>query len=98
LADRHPEWFPPVPEKLGTPGPKEIVGGQGGMMRFTPFAGDKAKIVSACKACYDEGVILFYCGHGPFHVRMLPPLGVMNEEDWPRVFECVERGLAKAAG
>jgi len=98
MANRHPDWFPPVPEKLGTPGSKDIVGGQGGMMRFSPFGGDKAKIVAACKACYDEGVILFYCGHGPYHIRMLPPLGVMNEADWPRVFECVERGLAKAAG
>jgi hypothetical protein len=28
---------------------------------------------------------------------MLPPLGVFNEQDWPRVFECVERGLARTA-
>jgi hypothetical protein len=28
---------------------------------------------------------------------MLPPLGVFREQDWPAVFECIERGLAKAA-
>ena len=97
MAERHPDWFPPVPEELGAPGVPDIVGGVGGMMRFTPFGGDKDKVAKACRACYDEGVVVFYCGHGPYHIRMLPPLGVMREEDWPRVFECVERGLAQVA-
>ncbi len=92
LAAKHPEWFPrsdAIPE---------VTGGLGGMMRFTPFGGNKEKITKACHACFDEGVILFYCGHGPYHLRMLPPLGVMREQDWPDVFACLERGLAKAAG
>lgn len=89
LIAKHPEWFPPVPA-VG-----DLVGGMGGMMRFTPFGGDKAKIMAAAKACFEEGVILFYCGHGPYHVRMLPPLPVMHESDWPRVFACIERGMAK---
>ena len=74
-----------------------LVGGLGGMMRFTPFGGKKDRINKACKTCFEEGVVLFYAGHGPYHLRMLPPLGVMREEDWPKVFECVERGLARAA-
>jgi 4-aminobutyrate aminotransferase-like enzyme len=77
LAAKHPEWFPKVPEL------DDIVGGIGGMMRFTPFGGKKDKINKACKACFDEGVVLFYAGHGPYHVRMLPPLGVFQEKDWP---------------
>ncbi|MEL7472766.1 MAG: aminotransferase class III-fold pyridoxal phosphate-dependent enzyme [Planctomycetota bacterium] len=97
LAAKHPDWFPKVESGVMQQGVTDICGGIGGMMRFTPFGGDKAKIVKACRACYDEHVVLFYCGHGPFHMRMLPPLGVMNLEDWPRVFECVERGLAAAA-
>ncbi len=92
LAAKHPEWFPKAA------GVTEIVGGVGGMMRFTPFGGNKEKVQKACKTCFDEGVIVFYCGHGPYHVRMLPPLGVMKEQDWPKVFESVERGLAQAAG
>jgi 4-aminobutyrate aminotransferase-like enzyme len=92
LAARHPEWFPNVP------GLDDIAGGLGGMMRFTPFGGKKDKVNKACKACFDEGVVLFYAGHGPYHIRMLPPLGVFQEKDWPVVFECIERGLAKAAG
>ena len=34
-------------------------------------------------------------GMCPFHVRMLPPLGVMPESQWPAVFEIVERAMAK---
>lgn len=88
LVRKHPNWFPAVP---GVP---DLVGGTGGMMRFTPFGGVKDRIMKTCRACFDAGVVVFYCGHGPFHVRMLPPLGVMREEDWPRVFECVEAGLS----
>lgn len=96
LVAKHPDWFPPV-AALGSS--KEAhAGGVGGLMRFTPFGGSKDKINAACKACFDEGVILFSCGHGPYHLRLLPPLGVMKEQDWPRVFEVIERGLAKAAG
>lgn len=98
LAARRPEWFPEVTQVHGKPGVCDIVGGTGGMMRMTPFGGEKAKVTKACRTCFEEGVILFYCGHGPFHLRMLPPLGVMKLDDWPRVFERVERGLAKAAG
>ncbi len=91
LAAKHPAWFP----KNDTV--TDIVGGSGGMMRFTPFAGVKDKITKACKHLYDEHVIAFYCGHGPYHLRMLPPLAVFEEKDWPRVFACVEKGLAKTA-
>jgi 4-aminobutyrate aminotransferase-like enzyme len=92
LKAKHPEWFPAVP------GIKDLVDGIGGMMRFTPFGGNKDKIVAATRTCFDEGVILFYCGHGPYHMRVLPPLGVMKLEDWPDVFAHIERGLAKVAG
>ncbi len=92
LAARRPEWFPKVPEIA------DVSGGVGGMMRMTPLGGKKDKIQAACKAIFEAGVILFYCGHGPYHLRVLPPLGVMNESDWPRVFACIEQGLAKVAG
>ncbi|MBX3363269.1 MAG: aminotransferase class III-fold pyridoxal phosphate-dependent enzyme [Phycisphaeraceae bacterium] len=91
LAARHPDWFP---KPAGAP---DIVGGAGGMMRFTPFGGDKTLIPKACKHVFEEGAVIFYCGHGPYHLRMLPPLPVFDEADWPRVFQCIERGLAKTA-
>jgi 4-aminobutyrate aminotransferase-like enzyme len=93
LAARHPDWFPKVTDALGYE--HDIVGGTGGMMKFTPYAGSKDKIAKAAKAIFEEGVILFSCGHGPYHVRMLPPLPVFNLADWPRVFACIERGMAK---
>lgn len=93
LAARHPDWFPAVPSLGG--GGDALAGGMGGMMRFTPFGGAKDKITKASKAIFEEGAIVFYCGHGPYHVRMLPPLPVMKMEDWPRVFACIERGMAK---
>lgn len=92
LKAKHPGWFPDVP---GVP---STAGGYGGMLRFTPFGGDKDKAGKLCKVLFDEGVVAFYCGHGPFHVRMLPALGVFKLEDWPRVFEVVERSMAKVAG
>ena len=94
LAQKHPEWFSKN-TKWGEV--DDIVGGTGGMMKFTPFAGDKDKVNKACRHLFDAGVIAFYCGHGPYHIRMLPPLPVMKEEDWPRVFACIEKGLASAA-
>lgn len=100
LMAKHPAWFPAA-ETVGLAGSgmkiagEQLVGGMGGMMRFTPFGGSKDKVMKACKLCLEEGVVLFYCGHGPYHVRMLPPLPAMRVEDWPRVFACVERGLAR---
>ncbi|MEO0325707.1 MAG: aminotransferase class III-fold pyridoxal phosphate-dependent enzyme [Myxococcota bacterium] len=92
LRSRHPEWFP---ETEYAP---ELIGGVGGMMRLTPFGGKKEPIVAAAKAIYDEGAVTFWCGHGPFHLRMLPPLPAMELEDWGPAFEVLERGLARAAG
>ncbi|RMH27442.1 MAG: aminotransferase class III-fold pyridoxal phosphate-dependent enzyme [Planctomycetota bacterium] len=92
LKEKHPEWFPPAP------GVVDVVAGRGGMMRFTPFGGEKDKIVALCRTLFDEGVITFFCGHGPHHVRMLPPLGVLREQEWGPVFEIVQRALARCAG
>jgi 4-aminobutyrate aminotransferase-like enzyme len=97
LIARHPAWFPAVGAGTLADAPRDLYGGWGGMMRFTPFGGAKDRITRALKACLEEGVILFSCGHGPYHIRLLPPLGVMKLDDWPRVFECVERGLARVA-
>jgi 4-aminobutyrate aminotransferase-like enzyme len=91
LIEKHPDWFPDAP------GTNDLIGGVGGMMKFTPFGGDKSKVGKVCRYAYEEGVICFYCGHGPFHVRMLPPMPVMKMEDWPRVFECIERAMARVA-
>lgn len=91
IAARHPEWFPTGRDYA------DIVGGSGGMMKFTPFAGKKDAITKLCKHLFDAGVIAFYCGHGPYHIRMLPPLAVLNESEWPRIMKCIEQGLSSCA-
>jgi acetylornithine aminotransferase len=96
LVARHPDWFPITPSVGSTR--DALVSGIGGMMRLTPFGGDKDKVSKATRAIFDEGVVLLSCGHGPYHVRMLPPLPAMRPEFWPRIFECIEKGLAKVAG
>lgn len=91
LARKRPEWFP-ADDRV-----PDIVGGLGGMMRLTPFGGDKDKVFKLLKVMFEEGVVALYCGHGPHHVRLLPPLGVMPEAQWARVFELIEKALARTA-
>lgn len=91
LAEKHPEWFPAVH------GVDDPAGGVGAMMRFTPFGGDKDALLKLCKQFFADGLIAFYCGHGPFHVRFLPPLGVMEESTWGDVFEIVEKSMGEVA-
>lgn len=91
LEAKHPEWFPHSHLVHDT------AAGYGGMMRFTPFGGRKDPILKLCRTLFDEGIIAFYTGHGPYHIRFLPPLGVLEESHWPRIFEIVERALAATA-
>ncbi len=91
LAKEHPAW---VPESTQV---TSFADGFGGMMRFTPFGGEKSKILALCKALYAEGVIAFYCGHDPYHVRFLPPLGVMELQTWDEVFAIVEKAMTTVA-
>jgi hypothetical protein len=67
------------------------------MMRFTPFGGKKDPVYKLCNVLFEEGVIAFYAGHGPWHVRMLPPLGVLEESVWGTCFEIIERAMGKCA-
>lgn len=97
LVEVHKNWFPPIPGPTGLTRSNGFAGGVGGMMRLTPFAGDKPMIMKALNDLFAEGVIAFYCGHGPYHIRFLPPVGVMQPEQFKDVFEIVERALAKTA-
>lgn len=96
FVELHPEWFPPIPHPHNlTRTATGFFGGVGGMMRFTPFGGDKKRVIDACHILFEEGIIAFYCGHGPYHIRFLPPVGVMQPEHFDPVIEIVEKALAR---
>jgi len=94
LIAAHPEWFPPLGGGAEPPSP---FGGVGGMMRFTPFGGEKAKVLAALDCMFQDGVIAFYCGRGPYHVRFLPAVGVTEPAHFDEVFAIVEGALARTA-
>ncbi len=93
FVKRHPEWFPPVRNSLGGR-MTHLVAGTGGMMRLTPFGGDKDRIMKLLHRLFADGVIAFYCGHDPYHLRLLPPVGVMRPEHFGPVFDIFEKSFA----
>ena len=91
---KHPEWFPPVVNSLGRAS-RTFVGGSGGMMRLTPFGGNKEKIGRLLNNLFEDGVIAFSAGHGPYHLRFLPAVGVMKPEQFTSVFAIMEKSFAR---
>lgn len=67
--------------------------GIGGMIAFVPFGGKMEQVKSVLMRLFDLGVVAFYCGHGPYLVRLLPPLGAMKETDIDGVVEIIEKAL-----
>ena len=63
------------------------------MMRLTPYGGDGQRIKALLNRMFDAGVVAFYCGHGPFHLRFLPPLGVLQESDIREAMQIVSDSL-----
>jgi 4-aminobutyrate aminotransferase-like enzyme len=68
----------------------------GGMVAFQPGSGTMDEVKALLMDLYDHGLVAFYCGHGPILVRMLPPLGAMNEADVDHVTAIVEGALLRA--
>jgi len=91
LVGNHPDWFPETPSVMG------FTGGLGGMMRLTPFGGDKNKVMKLCSNAFHEGLIILPCGHDPYHVRMLPPIPALKDEHWSEVFAILERAMDTTA-
>ncbi len=94
LVARHPAAFPPVRDSVGTE-QAGFAGGVGGMCRLSPFGGEKSKVDAFVKALFEEGVMTFACGHGPYHVRFMPPVGAFDPSEWLPVFACVERAIVR---
>ncbi len=68
----------------------------GGMIAFAPFDGTMESVKSVLMKLFDLGVVAFYCGHGPYLVRMLPPLGAMSEADVDLACSYIEKALLEA--
>ncbi|MSR44062.1 MAG: aminotransferase class III-fold pyridoxal phosphate-dependent enzyme [Phycisphaerales bacterium] len=94
LVARRGEFFPPVVDSHGRTLP-DVIGGIGAMLRLTPLGGDKDRISALLKVLFEEGVIALNCGHGPYHLRFLPPIGVMEPAQFKPVFAIIERALQR---
>ncbi len=69
----------------------------GGMIAFAPFDGTLDDVKKVLKRLFDLGVVAFYCGHGPYLVRLLPPLGAMAEQDVDQVCHTIEQAILDCA-
>ncbi len=65
----------------------------GGMIGFVPHDGTMESVKKVLTKLFDLGVVAFYCGHGPFLIRMLPPLGAMTEQDIDLACAKIEEAL-----
>jgi len=69
----------------------------GGMFAFKPMNGTLDEVKKLLNQLFDLGLVAFYCGHGPYYVRMLPPLGAMTEVDLDEVCCLIEKGILSVA-
>src|SRR5690606_14083503 len=69
----------------------------GGMIAFEPLSGSLEDVKATLMKLYDLGVIGFYCGHGPYLIRFLPPLPVMNEKHVDEVCAILAQALKEVA-
>ncbi len=69
----------------------------GGMIAFTPLDGSMDAVKAVLMKLFDLGVVAFYCGHDPYLIRLLPPLGVMTEADVDTAGQLIEKALCEVA-
>jgi 4-aminobutyrate aminotransferase-like enzyme len=70
----------------------------GGMVAFQPFGGAMEEVKKVLMKLFDLGLVAFYCGHGPYLIRMLPPLGAMTEDDVDDTCRVIGEALIQTAG
>lgn len=68
------------------------VEGLGLMVAFTPFGGEKNKMLSLVKQLFTNGIICFGCGGDPFRLRFLLPV-VLNEKHISEIKTIMEKTL-----
>ncbi len=61
-------------------GQLDDIGGVGLMIAARPLDGSKAKVERLLKVLFENGLIAYYCGHGPYKLRFLVPATMTSEE------------------
>lgn len=69
--------------------------GKGTMIAFTPFKGDKQKVITYLHALYKAGVIAFISGGSPLRIRALPPAGGICFDQIDQIVTIIEDELIK---
>ncbi|MDR3605899.1 MAG: aminotransferase class III-fold pyridoxal phosphate-dependent enzyme [Oligoflexia bacterium] len=67
----------------------------GGMIAFAPFNAAADDVKKTLMKLFDLGLIAFSCGHDPYLVRMLPPMGAMTEADVDFATSIIEKALVQ---
>ena len=68
------------------------VGGIGLMVTMTPFDGNKDKVAKLLQKLFQNGLIAFSCGHGPFKIRFLLP-AILEEKHIAEAKGILEKSL-----
>lgn len=86
-------------EELHRQHPELISGpwGLGGMVAFTALDGNSAASKKFLDALFAAGVMAFSAGAGPTRIRMLPPFGVIEDEQIDAVCEVIATTLRACA-
>jgi len=85
-------------EKLSHKYPSLIEGpwGIGAMIAFTPFKGDKEKVLKLTHSLFAAGVISFIAGADPMRIRFLIPIGAIEKSDIDNVVKILETTLLES--
>lgn len=71
-------------------------GGLGLMVAVTPLDGSKEKVMALLKALFNNGLMSFSCGRGPYRLRFLIP-AVMTEADIEVAKTIIEKSVLELA-
>lgn len=78
----------------GILGERRIIGG---MIAFQPFSGSMDDVKAVLFKLFELGVVAFYCGHDPYFIRLLPPMGALTEEHIQTALGLIEQSLLAVA-
>ncbi len=87
-------------ERMYIAHPDRISGpwGFGGMVAFTVSDGSAEKSKRFLDTLFDVGVLAFFAGGNPTRIRMLPPFGVISDEQIDHVCALIEEALNRVCG